>query len=206
MHVFHQLSVQTNQTGKAGCFKSWQLVSRLFCTSDQSNENNINKHFSVVFGAMVRLKRYQETASYSWWPRSNLDQRDWWRLIPGCWVLLSYCGPGWRRETESRERWRLSARLWPTALSSCPTGKHGRTTWRQNREETQCRLLCERIKQSIALLKPSSRATDKKKKKSLKLTYFIAHSVAVTSYHCVVCKVKCSHNTGGQLKIHLYQS
>lgn len=83
----------------------------------------------------VRLKQFQEAASYSWWPRSNLDQRDWWRLIPGCWVLLNYCGPGWRRETESREKWRLSAQLWPTALSSCPTGRHGRTTWWQNREE-----------------------------------------------------------------------
>lgn len=101
---------------------------------------DVNKHFSVVFGVTVRLKWCQESASDLWQPRSNLDQKGCWRLIPV--VLLSCCGPEWRRETVSRERWHRSAQLSPTALSNCPTGRRGQTTWNTQQRETQCNLQC----------------------------------------------------------------
>lgn len=50
-------------------------------------------------------------------------------VLSQCDVLLSCCGPEWRTVRASTEKWHQSALLSPTALSSCPTGRRGQTTW-----------------------------------------------------------------------------
>lgn len=80
--------------------------------------------------------------------RSYQDQKDCQRLRPGGggWGLFSWSEPEWQRGKVSRERWPQSARLSPATLSSCPTGRHERTTWRQNRENV-CKFQIKRAKQ-----------------------------------------------------------